>query len=86
VQGFTLTCAACVGVSPSLLILRSVSASTSAWVLQVPKPDDAGSTQSPFSRPVELEPVETTSKTPSLPGTAAGGWVPSSEVKVGLAP
>jgi hypothetical protein len=46
----------------------------------------AGMTQSPFCSDEEGEPVETTSKTPSLPGMAEGSEVPIREVKGGLEP
>ena len=68
------------------MILKTLLASVRACVRQVPKPDWAGMTQSPFWKPVEGEPVERTSKTPSFPGTAAAGWVPRSVVKGGFAP
>jgi len=43
-------------------------------------------TQSPFCREEEEEPTDTTSKTPSLPGTTEGSGVPIKEVKGGLEP
>jgi hypothetical protein len=43
-------------------------------------------TQSPFCSEEEDEPVETTSKTPSLPGMAEGSEVPIKDVNGGLEP
>lgn len=82
-QGLTLTVPTWIGFRPSLFsILRTDEGEAVAWVRQVPKPGDWVMTQSPFVK--EEEVVERTSKQPSLPPTADGSGVPSSEVKGGL--
>ena len=50
----------------------------------MPNPVRAGTTQSPCFTVFTLEPTACTSKTASLPGTAAGCDVPSAVEKVGL--
>lgn len=61
-------------------------ASSTACVLHVPYCPTAGMTQSPFWRSEDPPPVETTSKTPSFPGTTEGSAVPSKVVKGGFDP
>lgn len=46
----------------------------------------AGITQSPVCRPESLPPDDSTSKTPSFPGTADGSGVPKIDVNGGLDP
>lgn len=83
-MGLTVMVAASIGFSPSLFsTFMTFSDGICRFVRHVPSPVRLGITQSPFVNPFALDPAETTSKTPSLPGTAEGWEVPRSVFKDG---
>jgi hypothetical protein len=72
------------GLSPSLFsIFNTWDSEARAWVRHVPKPVEEFITQSPLETVFMDEPMERTSKEPSLPPTAEGEGVPRREVKGG---
>ena len=75
----------CIGLNPSLFsIFKTWDSEARAWVRHVPKPVEDVITQSPLETLFMDEPMERTSKEPSLPPTADGEGVPRREVKRGL--
>ncbi|KAI4136853.1 MAG: hypothetical protein LQ340_008114 [Diploschistes diacapsis] len=83
VTGFTLTPATSAAASPAPSTLITSASATCRCVRHVPSPVRRGITQSPLRTELAPEPAATTSKTPSLPGTAEGEGVPRADVKAG---
>ena len=89
VSGLTLTLAASIALRPDLLILMTLPESTCRCVRHVPSPTERGITHCPLSQLppsgfAAAPPTAMTSKTPSLPGIAAGRAVPREVLKRGF--